>query len=476
LRKYFYKTLHPRTEKPRPFNFTFEWKAFFIFLRIFYLGIEITLYFPKLMAKTPLSSRRSFIKNSMIGSITLLTASPMVFSSCKSAGVLASEEKLDFGIELNVPTRLFDGEKCWVHPRVGIIPKAGKKGLPKAVMTLNTLELSGSDVFKGMYSMQTENLGKTWTEPSISPPLAPRTESIDGVIRPVAASDFWPTWHRKSKTLLGIGHTIVYTPEWKVTSPRPRHTAYSVFNPKTNTWSIWDKLQMPDDPRFHNAGAGCVQRYDEASGTILLPIYFSPPGQNSQVTVTRCAFDGKTLSYMEHGTELAVENDSRGLHEPSLTFFRDNYFLTIRNDLQGYVTKSRDGLNFEPIQSWKFDDGSDLGNYNTQQHWVTHSDALFLVYTRRGADNDHVFRHRAPLFIGQVDPEKMVVIRETERILVPERGARLGNFGVTLISPTETWVTVSEWMQPEGVEKYGSDGSVYVARLRWNKPNRLFRA
>lgn len=428
------------------------------------------------MNTLPLSSRRSFLKNSLIGSVTLLTASPLVFSSCKSAGMLASGENLDFGIELNVPTRLFDGEKCWVHPRVGIIPKAGKKRQPRAVMTMNTLELTGSDVFKGMYSMYSDNLGRNWTEPEYSASLAPRSEMIGLITRPVAASDFWPTWHRKSKTLLGIGHTIVYTPDWKVTSPRPRHTAYSVYDPKTNTWSLWDKLQMPDDPKFQNAGAGCVQRYDEASGTILLPVYFSPPGQNSQVTVTRCAFDGKTLSYLEHGTELAVGDDSRGLHEPSLTFFKGSYFLTIRNDLRGYVAKSKDGLNFEPMQSWKFDDGTDLGNYNTQQHWVTHSDALFLVYTRRGADNDHVFRHRAPLFIAEVDPEEMVVIRNTERILVPERGARLGNFGITMVSPSETWVTVSEWMQPEGVEQYGSDGSVYVARILWTSPNRLFQA
>ncbi|HSG69862.1 MAG TPA: exo-alpha-sialidase, partial [Planctomycetaceae bacterium] len=93
---------------------------------------------------------------------------------------------------------------------------------------------------------------------------------------------------------------------------------------------------------------------------------------------------------------------------------------------------------------------------------------------RRGANNDHVFRHRAPLFMAQVDPGKLQVIRATEQILVPERGARLGNFGVADVSPDETWVTVSEWMQPKGVEKHGSDGSVYVARIHWSKPNGLF--
>lgn len=185
-------------------------------------------------------------------------------------------------------------------------------------------------------------------------------------------------------------------------------------------------------------------------------------------------FDGEKLNYIENGSELRIDNETRGLHEPSLTKFYDESFLTIRNDEKGFVARSKDGLHFENYVPWTFDDGTELGSYNTQQHWVTHSGALFLVYTRRGANNDHVFRHRAPLFMAQVDPEKLCVLRETEQILVPERGARLGNFGVTEISENETWVTISEWMQPEGVEKYGSDGSVFVARIFWKSANKLF--
>ena len=76
--------------------------------------------------------------------------------------------------------------------------------------------------------------------------------------------------------------------------------------------------------------------------------------------------------------------------------------------------------------------------------------------------------------MAQVDPNSLRVIRKTEKILVPERGARLGNFGITDISPNETWITVSEWMQPSGVEKYGSDGSIFIARIHWDQPNKLF--
>jgi hypothetical protein len=338
------------------------------------------------------------------------------------------------------------------------------------------MELAGNDVFKATVGMRSDDLGKTWTEPRALEPLAPRYESIDGVERPIAVSDFWPGWHVASRSLLGTGHTVAYTKDWKVEQPRPRHTSYSVYDPVNDRWGAWQKLAMPEGPTFQDAGAGCTQRYDLPDGTILLPFYYRPLGKNSRVAVMRLKFDGRTLSYLEHGNELSIDDETRGIGEPSLTKFGDTYYLTIRHDKRGYVTTSRDGLHFEPLRPWTFDDGGDLGSYNTQAHWVTHSAGLFLVYTRRGVNNDHVFRHRAPLLIAQVDPKSLQVIRATEQILVPERGARLGNFGVTDISRDETWVTVTEWMQPRGVEKYGSDGSLFVARLHWNQPNDYLRA
>ncbi|REK10741.1 MAG: exo-alpha-sialidase [Planctomycetota bacterium] len=413
-------------------------------------------------------TRRTFLKSSLAAGVSL---------SALSSRAISAEGDVPYSLARDVPTRYFDGEHCWCHPRAGIVPGGGHDGLPRVVMMMNTMDLSGSDVFKAVYSLHTDDLGKTWTEAETQEAMAPRYETIDGEKRPVAASDLWPRWHAASKKLLGTGHSVVYTPQWKVARVRPRHTVYSVYDPAKDRWPRWKKLEMPDADKFRTAGAGCTQRYDEADGTILLPFYFSqPPEKNATVSVMRCTFDGEELKYVEHGDELRVEDKTRGLHEPSLTRFGDRYFLTIRNDKRGYVTRGTDGLHFEKMRTWKFDDGSDLGNYNTQQHWVTHSDGLYLVYTRRGLDNDHVFRHRAPLMMAQVDPDSLRVIRDTEQVLVPERGARLGNFGVTDVTPDETWVTVAEWMQPRGVEKYGSDGSVFVARIHWKRPNRLMTA
>lgn len=383
-----------------------------------------------------------------------------------------------YDVDLTVSTQGFDRELCWVHARAGAIPPANG-GEPLVVMTLQKLALSGSDVFYALNEMRSTDLGQTWTEPVQHESFARQPfqfgEKDD---LEITVCDFWPKWHAASGKLLGTGHTVVYE-ENRVAKVRPRGTAWAVYDPDKKSWSDWNSLKMPDVPKFENAGAGCVQRVDLDNGDILLPVYFKAlTDQQYSVTVVRCSFDGEELKYLEHGNEMSI-NVKRGLYEPSLAKWGERFFLTLRNDDHGYVAVSDDGLNFTEPKQWTFDDGLDLGNYNTQQHWVVHKDALFLVYTRRGAKNDHVFRHRAPLFIARVDPEKLQIIRSSEQVLVPEHGARLGNFGVTEVSADETWVTVTEWMQapapnhhdPAPLIARGADNRVWVAKLKWREPN-----
>jgi hypothetical protein len=377
----------------------------------------------------------------------------------------------EFRIRLETISRGYDGRTCWVHPRAGSIPGE----IPTVVLTMQKLLLTGSDVFFALNEMRTDDFGKTWSGPREHALTLGRRNEPDGVV--VATCDFTPKWHAHSGKLLGTGQTVRYRGD-KVIENRDREASYAVYDPQARTWTPWATLAMPDPVKFQSAGAGSVQRLDLPDGDILLPIYFKSKEQKTyRTTVVRCSFDGTKLAYREHGNELTID-DGRGLYEPSLTRFGDRYLLTLRNDSAGYVAVSRDGLNFDKPVRWLWDVGAVLGNYNTQQHWVTHSQGLFLVYTRKGANNDHVFRHRAPLFIARVDPMALRVIRSTERVLVPERGARLGNFAVTEVSEGETWVTVAEWMQtwgpniviPQG-NKHGADNSVYVARILWDQPN-----
>ncbi|MEZ5305454.1 MAG: hypothetical protein R3F11_33155 [Verrucomicrobiales bacterium] len=392
-----------------------------------------------------------------------------------------ADDGVPFDIRLEVISSGFDQKTCWVHPRAGILPGKTPGEPPAVVLTMNKLQLTGSDVFYAINHLKTADLGKTWTSPKPNPEALGRWENENGTTRSIC--DFWPKWHEASGKLLGIGQTVWYGADNKVMKIRPRHAAYSVYDPATDSWSRRKNLELPDDPKFANAGAGSAQRVDLPDGRILLPLYSKEMEAGSYfTTVALCRFDGETLRYEKHGSEMTVP-ESRGLYEPSVTRFRDRFFLTMRNDRRGYVASGTDGLHFDAPQPWRFEDGSELGSYNTQQHWVAHRNALYLVYTRRGADNDHVFRHRAPLFIAEVDPEKLHVIRRTERVLVPEHGARLGNFGVTEVSPAETWVTTAEWMQTTGPDphdfrvpmKYGADNRVYAARILWRDPNESAR-
>lgn len=399
-------------------------------------------------------------------------------------------QPLDYSIERTVMRSGFDGKTCWVHARAGIIPTAEAQPLesPQVVLTTQKLLLSGSDVFYRLHQSSTQDAGRTWA------PLTPidsfarqkilnsaGKETVTGAsIAPhllqvgdqTTVCDFSPQWHVASQRLLGIGQSVWYRDN-RVLHTRPRGIAYAVYDAQRNRWSSWKTASLPKREEFQSAGAGSAQRLDLLGGDTLVPFYFKKPTENQySVAVGRFRFDGYSLEYIEHGNTLTIPI-KRGLYEPSITCFGEKYFLTLRNDDHAYVCKSNDGLHFSAPEKWKFDDGTDLGSYNTQQHWITHSGGLYLAYTRKGANNDHVFRHRAPLFLAQVDPQSLRILRNTERILVPERGARLGNFGVTDVSPNETWITVAEWMQPKGVEAHGSDNSIHVVKLIWNQPNGL---
>ena len=367
----------------------------------------------------------------------------------------------DYDIQLNTIHSGFDRETFWVHSRVGAIPTEPRT----LVLSMQKLLLSGSDIFFALHEMRSDDGGQTWAGPT------PHKDALGRRVEPggvqACACDFTPKWHAATGKLLGTGHVARYVGDHIMPEPRPRETAYSVYDPDARQWTRWDTVDMPHPEKFLSAGAGSTQRVDLPNGEILLPIYFRTQGSPCMTTcVTRCGFDGERLRCIEWGSEHSVP-DPRGCCEPSLTQFAGRYFLTLRNDVRGYVTAGDDGLHFDEPRPWTFDDGSELGNYNTQQHWVTHADALFLAYTRRGADNDHVFRHRAPLFMAQVDPERLCVLRDTERAVVPERGARLGNFQTMDVTPEETWITAAEWMQPVGCEQYGSDNTIWAARILW---------
>ncbi len=392
---------------------------------------------------------------------------------------------LNYTLKLDVAFEGCDRQTEWFQPRVAMLPDG------RAVLTMTKAALWGSDIFLGIYYSISDDIGKTWPKPELISNLVMK-DLPDGYKE--APADFQGEYHKASGKALFTGGTACYEPgergRGSTDESHPRYFAYNAFDPKTNKWSDWQRVEMPDENQFYWGIASCCQRVDLDNGDILQPIYgISKEGIKGNswtacyyAAVVRCRFDGSELKYVEHGDILSIDVP-RGFCEPSLTRFGDYFYLTLRNDVRGYVARSKDGLHFEEPIPWQFDDGGELGSYNTQQHWITHSDGLFLSYTRRGADNDEVIRNRAPLFLAEVDTEKMRVIRETERAVVPNNGAQLGNFGTANISGDESWVVTSEGMQGDAkdpynlelTEKRGANARVYIARIKWDRPNKLVK-
>jgi hypothetical protein len=381
---------------------------------------------------------------------------------------------LDFSVKLEIPLQETRSDYCWFHPRCVAFPAAAPDHPPAVLMTIQK-HLMVSDFYSGLYQLRTDDLGRTWRGPVEIPELAWRRQP-DGII--IAVADVTPGFHAATGKVLAIGAQVRYSPAGVQLEdvPRAHSTASAVYDPHTDAWSPWRTVAMPADAAFAFARSACAQFLVEDDGRLLVPFYHAACGTVPfAVTVFRCSFDGVELKLAAAGNTLEL-NVVRGLCEPSLARYGGRTYLTLRNDLKGYVTVSDDGLHYEPIRPWTFDDGAELGSYNTQQHWLAHQDGLFLCYTRRGANNDHIMRNRAPLFLAQVDPERLCVLRQTERVLMPERGLMLGNFGAAAITAQESWVTDSEYLPKTAGGKptaAGGNVSTFVARVLWSTPNRL---
>src|SRR5690606_36110612 len=134
---------------------------------------------------------------------------------------------------------------------------------------------------------------------------------------------------------------------------------------------------------------------------------------------------------------------------------------------------SDDGLNWQEPRPWCWDDGEPLVMSTTQQHWLPHSDALYLVYTREAAGNEKVMRWRAPLFLAEVNRESLRLVRSSEQVVLPligdgvneaEHVASMGSFHTLAVTPGESWVTVGETLPEDGWS-----GDTLLARVKWSR-------
>lgn len=357
----------------------------------------------------------------------------------------------------------------WFHPRVCMVPA---KPYATALMTCQVT--TGSDVFGHVHWSVSLDKGVTWSTPEPIASLG-RQKLPDGLEEGIC--DVVPEYHPQTGTVLAMGHNVYYKNDVLARPNEGRYVVYVVRDPH-GRWSKRRNLHW-DDPRATAIyTCGCAQRVTLENGDVIVPLSFGPLGRMDRgVGSVLCSFDGQHLVIRRSGNELRLPV-GRGLLEPSITRLDGRFYMTIRaEDGHGYVSTSEDGLNWAEQQPWCWDDGKALTMSSTQQHWLTHSDGLFLVYTRRAVENVNVFRWRAPLYVAQVDTRTLRLIRASEWVVLPLIGdgihnpdhvARMGNFHVVNATPEESWVIIGETLPSEGWK-----GDTLLARIHWSVRNKL---
>ncbi len=341
----------------------------------------------------------------------------------------------------------------WFHPKV----TATASG--KLLMTLQSIE--GSDYYLPVHESLSDDGGETWSSPQPIPEMG-RKEAIDGIIEGIC--DVVPEYHEPTRTVLTIGHNVYYRAgrlydtfgDWSGREDRwklQRYPIYAVRDASGQWNTTRQKLEIPEFKSNSCYTCGCSQKVMDGD-RIYLPLTVGTWGRKDRIcTVYLCRYDGTVITPETRGGTLELPV-GRGLMEPQLCRHEGRFLMSLRTeDGHGYYAELDDQLGFGGMKPWAFDDGEVLTMTNTQQHWLQLKSGLYLIYNRKLPYNQHLMRWRSPLLIAQVDPVKMVLIRDSEQVVFPMmpedtdakfQAALYGNFHPYRLSDREALITAGE--------------------------------
>ena len=374
-------------------------------------------------------------------------------------------KNIEYNMYRDILLEGFDGKMCRISPKAFCTPDG------RLHIDYTMLLLTGSDVFHDRYVISSNDGGKSFSAPQLFNGLPETNEN--GVRRVYALNAFY---HEKTHANYALGRMTSYADDkGPILAGKDTMRALTgSFDAKTMRFTSCSVMIPPGMEDMDNLTF--MEPLEEEDGTVLIPAYGRPGSRKQhEVIVFRFAVEDGQLHFIERSVSIERPDLNRGLCEPRLAKLRGSYYLTIRSDEVGWFAKSTDGIHFTVPMEWRWDDGEMLTSRNTQQAWLQHPDGLFLVYTRETPHNKHIFRRRAPLFMARFDEDRDCLVKDTEVIVVPELGARLGNFTVTTVKDNEAWICVCEWMQTTPPDctnssrcvQYGANNRLWRTRIVW---------
>lgn len=247
----------------------------------------------------------------------------------------------------------------------------------------------------------------------------------------------------------------------------------------------WKRIALrPEDIERHDAGAALppdakwswyMNYIHLDTDTVVQPFYCDIKDNCRSIRTVVARIEGDRAVPL-HVSNALTNNYARGFLEPHLARHGGDFFMTVRaEDGRGYVMKSEDGgRSWNNPAPWRWDDGEVIPMHTTMTKLISHSDGMALVYTRIREDNQEYFRSRTPLHLADVDTGRLVLKKDTERVIVPNRsektgrGARsLGNFWVWPVNADKSYVVVGEWMRDGGL----NNGDIWLCKIHWKQCN-----
>lgn len=333
----------------------------------------------------------------------------------------------------------------------------------------------GYDNF-GSTHMSIRSPDGAWTDPQARPiPSMARYRVANG--QEEAFIGMLPEYIPEHHQLLAIGTNAWYSQDGRLRNPyedrQIRYATYDLDQGLDGLWSPIKKLKWDTPAASGMCYASLLQRARFSDGDLLIPVQFSKSGVNPvhlSATTLRCSYDGIDIAIRESGTSLTIPY-GRGLFEPSVAHVNEQYYMTLRaEDGHGYVSVSNDGLGWNTPTPWRWDTNHEpLMMGTTQQHWLIHSDAVYLIYTRRSEQNADIFRWRSPLYIAEVDLDHRCLLKNTERTIFPmvsvpgepmSQWPTFGNFSTCNLTPDLSLIA-------------DTAGRCHIAEIRWSQPNTL---
>jgi hypothetical protein len=336
----------------------------------------------------------------------------------------------------------------WTIPRVAAF--GAEAARPELLMTLSKLSTTGTDVYRGIAFTTSRDGGETWESLAELPYAArPLREGIMGMFGATV-----PVFHPQTGKVLLLGNCVGYTgyhtPTVKLTGLR--YPAYAIYDPAARKWSADYTVLDGEEDANTTSGIPWIQ----PDGTLLWPC--------NGGRVLRAAFDGEKVTILARSPQIqGLGKQPKNTGEYHLTKLGERFYLAMRCPDQNRIAVSADGQNFQPSVELRWDDDSLVPSTATQMRWIRQHDRLYLVYTRADPASQGIFRHRAPLWMAELDPTTLRLKKATEVIAVPISPGRddLGNFGTTFVNDDLSLVTTSEFGRTRA-----SNSRVYLTRIK----------